>query len=556
MRKIGNISINYDYYTGKDLYSDGSIEDELLEAYKNGTTEELLYTSNDYAILYHLSTIRQNIIEWYEFNEDAEVLEIGSGCGAITGVLSDKAKYVTCVELSEKRSLINAYRNKNRDNIEIILGNFQDIESDLKQYDIVTLIGVWEYSESYINCENPFESMLEIAKKHLKPNGKIIIAIENRMGLKYWNGAQEDHLGKRYAGLNDYVDAGTRKERTFSRQDIEKMFKNVGIEKYFFYYPSPDYKFPTEIYSDTYLPLPGNLRTFKKEYAYHRVYNFNEAIVNDQICSDGMFDYFSNSFLIVCGDEQAEIEYVKYNRERKKEFRIATYIKKTDNTRIVRKKALTQEGQAHISNMKKNLDLLKKANDLNFWADGELIQNDFICEFVAGNNVDSYLYIYRNDLNLLIQKIKAIIDIVFTPNLKDMKDFEMTDEFKNVFGECLLENEKSLSVTNVDMIFSNMKVEDGKITVFDSEWVFDFPIPYNYVKWRAIKEFYVQYYAYLKNKIEKNDFVKQFNITQEQICVFQDMEHRLSQYVHGVKNKEKYTNNYKKLAIMNEFKMY
>ncbi len=46
------------------------------------------------------------------FKKDASVLEIGAGCGAISGVLCRNAKHVTSVDLSKRRSLINANRNK------------------------------------------------------------------------------------------------------------------------------------------------------------------------------------------------------------------------------------------------------------------------------------------------------------------------------------------------------------------------------------------------------------------------------------------------------------
>lgn len=79
------------------------------------------------------------------------VLEIGSGCGAVTGALCKKAKKVTCIELSRKRSLINANRHKDFDNLKILMGNFQDIEKNLtEKYDYITLIGVFEYGEAYI----------------------------------------------------------------------------------------------------------------------------------------------------------------------------------------------------------------------------------------------------------------------------------------------------------------------------------------------------------------------------------------------------------------------
>lgn len=37
MEHIGKVTMNYDYYSGKDLYSDGDIEDTLLEIVKTMT---------------------------------------------------------------------------------------------------------------------------------------------------------------------------------------------------------------------------------------------------------------------------------------------------------------------------------------------------------------------------------------------------------------------------------------------------------------------------------------------------------------------------------------
>ena len=46
-----------------------------------------------------------------------------------------------------KRSLINAYRHQEADNITIKVGNFQEVEQHLEQkYDVITLIGVFEYA--------------------------------------------------------------------------------------------------------------------------------------------------------------------------------------------------------------------------------------------------------------------------------------------------------------------------------------------------------------------------------------------------------------------------
>ena len=55
--KIGNVILNYKYYSGTDSYSDGQIEDKLLELVKNNESAEynrLIYENSNWAILYHL----------------------------------------------------------------------------------------------------------------------------------------------------------------------------------------------------------------------------------------------------------------------------------------------------------------------------------------------------------------------------------------------------------------------------------------------------------------------------------------------------------------------
>lgn len=148
--------MNYEFYTGKDLYSDGDIEDEILQIVK--TSEDYNYTDsrfNNWAVLYHLSRQRENIVEPMDISETDDVLEIGAGMGAVTGAMARKAHKVDCIELSKRRSLVNANRHKTADNIEIFVGNFQDIKIT-KKYDVITLIGVLEYANYYINAKKPF----------------------------------------------------------------------------------------------------------------------------------------------------------------------------------------------------------------------------------------------------------------------------------------------------------------------------------------------------------------------------------------------------------------
>lgn len=298
--KIENVTLDLSMYSGKDLYSDGNIEDILLNIVQNHTVdefEEIIKKENSWAILYHLSELRQNIINWYPFSKEDKVLEIGSGCGAITRAIAEKVNKVVAVELSKKRSLINAYRNRKCSNLQINVGNFNDIYPNINdKYNYVTLIGVFEYADSYIGGRTPHADFLNKINSLLTDDGKVLIAIENRFGLKYFAGCKEDHLGKYFEGIEGYSsDTGVK---TFNKNEIENMLLNNGYTKYKFYYPYPDYKFPTAIYSDDYLPVIGSLSNNMRNFDTDRFVFFDETKTFDSIINSNMFDVFSNSFFV------------------------------------------------------------------------------------------------------------------------------------------------------------------------------------------------------------------------------------------------------------------
>lgn len=301
---VNKVKLDLTYYTGEDSYSDGNIEDELLEMVKVTDEDDyvkLIAKDNRWPILYHLSKDRENILDGFYFSGDEEILEIGAGCGAITGCLARKGKSVHCIELSKKRSLINAYKNKNYDNITISVGNFNDININ-KRYDIITLIGVLEYAQSYMNSKAPFDDFIEKVYGLLKQNGKLYIAIENKYGLKYFAGCKEDHTGKIFDGIEGYIDSNTVK--TFSYNEIKALLSQHGFKKVEFYFPFPDYKLPKEIFSEKYLPKLGQLRGLVKNYDQDRIVLFNEELAYDGIIKSKYLNVFSNSFLIEAMKEE------------------------------------------------------------------------------------------------------------------------------------------------------------------------------------------------------------------------------------------------------------
>ena len=100
--------LNLEYYTQKDLYSDGDIEEQMLKMAKEGVTcEELSSEQVSFPVIYHFSDLRANILNWYPIKKSDSVLEIGAGCGAITGTL-----HLWNSRKEEHRSIITAMRKK------------------------------------------------------------------------------------------------------------------------------------------------------------------------------------------------------------------------------------------------------------------------------------------------------------------------------------------------------------------------------------------------------------------------------------------------------------
>ncbi len=291
---------NLDFYTGKDFYSDGDIEDELLEIVKNNNSfEKILQNDTRWPILYHLSPIRENIINWYPFKEGSSCLEIGAGCGAITGALCDRLDKVTAVELSKRRATINYERHKDRDNLEIIVANLNDINFEDK-FDYIILNGVLEYAGSFTKTANPYKDFLKQIKSYLKDDGKLIIAIENRYGLKYFAGAREDHTAEFFDSIEGYKN--TNSVRTFGKKELEELLVSSGYPNQEFYYPHPDYKMPLEIYSSSYLPSSDTFLQPAPNFDYDRYTLFDESSAFKGIIENNQFEFFANSFLVICGE--------------------------------------------------------------------------------------------------------------------------------------------------------------------------------------------------------------------------------------------------------------
>lgn len=505
---IGQVSLNYDFYPGEDKYSDGAIEDELLEIASSCSRMEypqIIEEKKKWPILYHLSPVRGNIVDFLPITSKDKVLEIGSGCGAITDTLSKKAHSVTCVDLSKKRSFVNANRNHDRNNITIHVGNFNDIEPTLDtDFDYVCLIGVFEYGASYIPTETPYEDFLNIILKHVKKNGRVIIAIENKFGLKYWAGCAEDHNGEYYSSIEGYPNGGSA--RTFTRQGLEKIFKKCGVDEYSFYYPYPDYKLMHTLYSDKRLPQKGELTDNTCNYDRNRLKTFNESFAFDSIIEDDEFPMFSNSYLAIIGPD-IDTKYVKFSNDRKEEYAIRTEITVDEVIKV----PMDMKARNHLKRMAEAYTKLKA----RYEGSGLKINK---CVFDDDTGIAHFEF--EKGISLEVLMDEALFN----------KDFKKFEELFDKYYEYVSYN-TAAGITNYDMIFANILVSDECWTVIDYEWTFDANKTSEEVAYRAL-------YCYLLENQRRNcfDFSKltgKIGITEEMAELFREREKTFQKSVTG-----------------------
>lgn len=512
---VGKVKLDYTNYSGTDHYSDGEVEDELLKIVSEltpGEYEQVIGESRNWPILYHLSPLRQNILEWIPMEKDSKVLEVGSGCGALTGILAEKAGSVTCVELSRKRSMINANRNRECDNVTICVGNFKDVEPRLeKDYDYICLTGVFEYGQSYIGGDTPFEDFLKILMPHMKKGGRIIIAIENKYGLKYFAGCKEDHLGTYFSGIENYADGGG--VRTFSRQGLERIFQNCGVSEYHFYYPYPDYKFMISLYSDHYLPRKGELCDNLRNFDNDRLVLFDEKNAFDGLVSDGLFPVFSNSYVAVIG-EDFPIRYVRYSNDRAPEYSIKTEIVRLESGEtVVRKYPMTKEAKGHVREMETAYrKLLEKYEG-------------------SGLEINKCRLVEQGD------KLYAQFEFIEGTPLVEIMDGLLEKEDWPGFQSCFKEYIKKISfnpeypVSDFDLVFGNILVKDNNWYLIDYEWTFGKQIPSEELAFRAINYYFRE--DDKRNKFSLDWALGELGITDRQADRLWDQERDFQNLIRG-----------------------
>ena len=502
-----NFNMN-DYHKEIDISKE---KQNIINEYINKYSEEIYEKDLPEIIsaeeMYYLTTVSQNLLNWYPFSKEDSVLEIGGDLGQLTGLFSKKCKDVTTIEPQWECAEAIRKRYKDRENIDLIAGKLEDISLD-KKYDIITLIGNINRIEEIIGKQLDLENTIRYLEKYLNENGKMLIAVDNKFGLRYWAGNPENILNKKFISLIGYHSEPISYE-TFTKKSLEEILQKMGYN-FNFYYPLPDYKMPNVIFTDEGLPKYNSIDKYNPYTAKNSDLIINEIDVFREILTTNpeMFTFFTNSFLIEISKEKRELpyNYISFNNMRKEKYRLITKIGKD----YVEKEAVTEEANQHIEQISKNIEYLKE-NQIKTLDETEenKIKSKYVEQKYLLNEVltENLRQGKKDEFDKLVQKY---IDLFLSQSYK-IENYEETIFIKYniaIKDEELIKSMNFLKNGLWDMTFKNCFYIDDQFYFFDQEWN-DKNIPLEFILYRSIL-----YTISLRRYINIDELMEQYKLTQ------------------------------------------
>lgn len=245
-----------------------------------------------------------------------------------------------------------------------------------------------------------------------------------------------------------------------------------------------------------------------------------------------------------------KILFVKYNRTRKPEYQIKTEILNDGTDTFVLKTSLNNNANKHVSNLEKYAIEINEVYS-NFEALVPQISEDGSeakYPFIEGVSEEEYLKQYLDDKDALINELQGFLRRILQLESNKYTVFHLTEQFSTVFdieeSEAMLDGMESTIVANIDMIPENFIWSEDKLYCLDCEWVFEFPVPLEYIKYRCLFYFYRKFKTDIESIMSKDEYWNAFGIPNERIDLYEKMEIKLQEFINGVNNSNRYTDRY------------
>ncbi len=194
-------------------------------------------------------------------NDSGSALDIGCGYGQMTLPLLTAGWDVVALDPSDSRlRFVEAVVQQEQliDRAAFVCADYLDTEFHTP-FDLCLCIGVLEWVGAFQHESDPLERQRHFLRKvrqELSATGSLIIGIENRIGLKYLLGCEDDHIGApNIACLPGALANRIWREKTgqplssytYTQAELEALLREAGFQEIEFFAALPDYKLTEEL---------------------------------------------------------------------------------------------------------------------------------------------------------------------------------------------------------------------------------------------------------------------------------------------------------------------
>lgn len=338
-----------------------------------------------------IQELSRGLISWYTFRKGGKALFVSEDIEAYE-VLADVLK--------ENDLTVEAYSVAEVENMSQSAG--------LRCYDYIVVVDALENSSSPT-------AFLCVLQNMLGDNGRLLLATDNRLGIRYFCGDKDAFTGHVFDGIDHYDKVNSQrrqqlKGRAYSKEEIKQMLVKAGFIKQKFYSVMPALSRPQMLISEDYIPNEAlDIRVFPQYRSPQTVFLEEEKLYDD-LLRNGMFHAMANGFLIECSlhGELTDIDQITISGDRGHDEALATIIKKGQS---VSKKALYEEGKEKIAELLENTQYLK-AHGVPV-VEAQVEQDAFVMPYIEGEIATEYLRtILREDKDRFLAELEAWKNII------------------------------------------------------------------------------------------------------------------------------------------------
>ena len=396
-------------------------------------------------------------------------------------------------------------------------------------YDIIVAVDVLEYADDV-----PF--LLSRIGGLLKPEGKLLIAADNRLAVRYFCGDQDAFTGKNYDGVENYThllswERESMEGRAYSKAELSRFLKQSGFAARRFYSVFPGTANPQLLLAEDYEPNEAlDIRIFPEYNNPETVFLFEEELY-PALMENGMLHAMADGFFIECARFPGVIrkgpDQVTLSGERGPENAMATILYKGGS---VEKRALYPEGRRKPERLLENSRYLSEHGVRMI--DSELKGEALVLPYVSGIPAnDGFRRLLTEDKEAFLERLDAFWETIlhssdparydeidwerFEPGWeKRKKDDPNRDRWKKT--ACGSEEEREalgviLKRGYLDLVSLNCFFLDGGFVFYDQELYLE-NVPAKAVLLRTI-EFIYKFNDQLDGVLPRQELFDRYGLT-------------------------------------------